>query len=1107
MSGLHIHISNRMEILAQALARIVRIPSPSALTPEIIIVQSRGMERWVSMALAELNGICAAAYFPFPNAFLEDLFKKMRPDLPEISPFDPEIMTFRLMRIIPRQLNQTGFDHLKTYLADDDSGLKLFQLSSRIANLFDQYLVFRPQLIFQWEAKKEEKKQPQLWQAKLWRELAKGKEHLHRARMRENLLEGLKHPDFDPANLPQRVSIFGISYLSPFHLQAFAALTEFLEIHFFLIDPCREYWADIVSERELKKMRRGSPRVAENIEWYHFEKGNRLLAAMGALGRDFFEMVADLDGEIHEQFEDPGELSVLTGIQSDILHLKDREVSPAEAPAKAASAESPMFESHPQPLTMLSGDTSIQVHSCHSPMREIEVLHDNLLAMFEDDSDLMPKDIIVMTPDMDTYAPYVQAVFAAQIDDALRIPFSIADQSPRRESRIVEGFLALLDLSGSRFGAAQVVGFLEFPAIKEKFGLVDSDLNVIERWIKDTGIRWGIDKNSRLRAGLPGYSENTWRAGLERLLLGFAMPGENRHLFNGILPYDNIEGAEVQILGKLLEFIDRLFEWVEILDRPKKLHEWQTALLTLLENFFMPDENTERDLQYLRNMLADLSDKETLAGFNHNIGPAVIGCYLKSLLEQKNYGANFLTGGITFCAMLPMRSIPFKVICLIGMNNDAFPREYQSLNFDLIAKYPKIGDRSRRNDDKYLFLESIISARHKLYISYVGQSIQDNTLIPPSVLVSELLDNIENSFTAPGKDILERIVTIHRLQPFSSAYFKGDSGLFSYSLENMLACDGAGEKRVARPFISQALPMTAEEEQTWQTLDLDSLCLFFSHPTKFFLQRRLGIVLEDVVPLSDERETFNLNPLERYLIGQNLLKSRLSGVTPADFEPVQKAMGQLPHGSVGDYHYQEMSIEVEKFLEKIEGFIGAVPKKPIEVDFEIADFHIRGRISEVSEAGRVQLRYARLRAKDLLTSWIYHLICCHAGPADYQGTGFLICKDAAVQFDRVTDCGPILQDLLELFHQGLVLPIRFFPNSSYEYAEHLLNKAASELAALNKAKRKWLGSQFSDYATGESNDPYYDLCFRQSEPLDEVFEDIAVRVFSPLLAYSREIVL
>ena len=1096
-----------MEILAQELARIVRTPLPSPLTRETIIVQSRGMERWVSMALAEHNGVCANAYFPFPNTFLEDIFKKMRPDLPGISPFDPEIMTFRLMGVIPRLLDRPGFGHLKTYLADDDSGLKLFQLSGRIADLFDQYLVFRPQLIFQWEKKKEEKITPQVWQAKLWRELARGNEAMHRARLRENLLEHLKQLNFDRSDLPERVSIFGISYLPPFHLQTFAALSELIEIHFFLIDPCREYWADIVSDREIKSMRRKSPGVSENIEWYHFEKGNRLLAAMGALGRDFFEMIADFDCDIHEQFEDPGEASVLAAIQSDILYLRDREVSPMEGTASAASSAQPLFETGLRPLTITPDDNSIQIHSCHSPMREIEVLHDNLLAMFEDDPDLMPKDIIVMTPDIETYAPYVQAVFAAQIDEALRIPFSIADQCPRRESRIVEGFLALLDLSGSRFGAAQIVRLLEFPGIKERFGLVDYDLKIIERWVRDTSIRWGIDKDSRLRAGLPGYAENTWRAGLERLLLGYAMPGENRHLFEGILPYDNIEGAEAQILGRLLEFLDRLFEWAETLDTPKRLGEWQTALLALIENFFKPDENTERDLQILRHFLSGLSDREAVSGFDQDIGPEVVGRYLTSLLEQNNYGANFLTGGITFCALLPMRSIPFKVICLVGVNNDAFPREYQPFNFDLIAKYPKTGDRSRRNDDKYLFLESIISARHKLYISYVGQSIQDNSRIPPSVLVSELLDSIENSFESSDKNILERIVRVHKLQPFSPAYFQGDGGLFSYSLENLLACAGAGQKKVPRPFISQALSLSAEETQEWQQLDLDSLCLFFSHPTKFFLQRRLGIILEDTVPLSDERENFNLNPLERYLIDQNLLKGCFSGVTIADFEPVQKALGQLPHGNVGDYHYREMSIEVEKFFEKIDGFAGAASQNPIDVDFEIAGFHLRGRLSLLAETGHVQFRYARRRARDLLKSWVYHLVWCHAAPAGGRRTSFLICKDSTVRFDWLPDSQRILEDLLNLFRRGLMRPIHFFPDSSFEYAEHVLKKTASKQAALNKARRKWNGSQFAGYAKGESDDPYYNLCFRHSDPLDEAFEDIAVRVFSPLLGHCREMIL
>jgi len=1107
MAGLSVYSSNRLEILAKKLAGIVQTPLPTPFTTEIIVVQSRGMERWVSMELARLNGVSANCCFPFPNAFLEDIFKKMMPDLPEISPFDPGIMTFRLMKIIPNCLDLTGFENLKTYLADDHTHLKLFQLSSRIADSFDQYLVFRPQLMFQWEKIKEEKTQPQIWQSQLWRELARGNESRHRARLRENLLEQIKSFRFDTTHLPVRVSIFGISYLPLFHLQAFAELSRLIEINFFLIDPCREYWADIVSDQEIKKIRRKYLQVAENIEWYHFEKGNRLLASMGALGRDFFEMICGLECEIHEQFEEPEEISVLACIQSDILHLRDRETHSADMSGGFSSAEHQPFESQTEPFRMPESDTSIQVHSCHSPMREIEVLHDNLLAMFEEDPDLLPKDIIVMTPDIETYAPYTHAVFDAQADKALRIPFSIADQSPRKGSRMIEGFLALLDLPGSRFGAVQVVGLLEFPGIKERFGLVESDLKIIERWIRDTRIRWGIDADSRLNDGLPGFSENTWHAGLERLMLGYAMPGENNHMFKGILPFDNIEGSEVQILGKFLEFIDRLFLWAQRLNYPRKLSEWQTTLLALLEQFFRPDEDTEKELQFLRNLLDELAGKEAFSDFRERIGPEVIRSYLKSLLEQNSFGSGFLTGGVTFCAMLPMRSIPFKVICLVGINNDTFPRDYQPLNFDLIAKYPRAGDRSRRNDDKYLFLESIISARKKLYISYVGQSIQDNSAIPPSVLVSELLDTIGKSFKTPGKNILDQIITTHRLQPFSTWYFRQGTGLFSYSTENMLAAAGAVEQRELRPFIIGKLPMTSAEAGEWQKLDLDSVYLFFNNPAKFFLQRRLGIILEDEVPLSEERENFELIALDRYLVEQNMVKNRLSGMAFEDFKPIQKAIGQLPHGSVGDYHYDEMSIDVEDFVTKIERFSCAIPKNSIKVDLEIAGFHLKGRLSAISEPGYVHIRYARRRVKDLLKSWIYHLIFCHEAPPDYQQNSFLICKDSAVQFDRVSDSNRVLHDLLELFSRGLAEPIHFFPNSSFEYADQLLRRSASEQSALNKAQKRWSGSNFSKYSKEESEDPYYDLCFRQSDPLDEAFKNIALKVFEPLIANSREIIL
>jgi exodeoxyribonuclease V gamma subunit len=1106
-TNLKLFASNRFEILAKQLAGVVQTPLPTPFTPEIIVVQSRGMERWISMELARLNGISANCFFPFPNAFLENIFKELIPNLPDVSPFDPEIMTFRLMKIIPQCAGQKGFENLQAYLVEDGNHLKLYQLAGRIADLFDQYQVFRPQLLFRWEQSKEEKKPPDVWQAGLWRELSRGYERLHRARLRETLLKQIRDLRLDPARLPARVSLFGISHLPLFHLQTFAELSRLIEVNLFLIEPCREYWADIMSEREVKKIRRKNPQVAENIEWYHFEKGNRLLANMGTLGRDFLKLISDLDCDIFEQFAEPQEHSMLSCLQSDILNLRDREFNMNTGPPGLPSDIDHISGSQSEIFQLSEHDTSVQVHSCHSPMREIEVLHDNLLAMFEEDSDLMPKDIIVMTPDIEKYAPYIHAVFDSQTDKSLRIPYSVADQSPRTESRMIEGFLALFDINDGRFGAVQVLSLLEYPGMKERFDLAESDIELIERWVTDTQIRWGIDADSRLDAGLSGFTENTWQSGLQRLILGYAMPGLQHHMFNGILPYDNIEGGDAQTLGNFLSFIERLISWSKKLAQPQTLRSWQMTLAALVDRFFKLDENQERQLQVLRNFLDNLADIENKADFHDDVQPAVIKSYLKSRLDQNRYGSGFLTGGITFCAMLPMRSIPFKIICLIGMGNDAYPRDFQPLNFDLIARHPQPGDRSRRNDDKYLFLESILSARQTLYISYVGQSIQDNSILPPSVLVSELLDTIEKSFVGlDQRNPLEKIVTKHRLQAFSSWYFRGGTGLFSYSIDNMLA--SRSEKADPPTFFETRIPQSPEEVAQGQKLELDSLCRFFSNPTRFFIQRRLGFFLADNISMLEDRENFVLIALEKYLVEQNLLKARLSGSDLVDFKPIQKALGQLPHGHVGDFSYNEMSVEVEGFVKKIERFTSAAPMDSLEIDVQLAGFDLRGRVPDITESGWVNIRYARKNVKNILSSWIYHLVLCHEAPPEYPRTSFLISKNSAIQFGPVPESKALIETLLNLFRSGLEEPIHFFPESSHEYAQQKLIKSLSDQAALAKAGQKWRGGNPPrKFTKAESDDRYYDLCFRRMDPLDDGFRKIALLVFTPIIANSKEIIL
>ena len=1102
MSGLKIFTSNKLEILAEQLAQMVRTPVSSTFAAEIIVVQSAGMERWISLELAKHNGICANFQFPFPNSFLEEIAKQVMPPFPDPAPFDPDVLMFKIMKILPDCTQMTEFEGLKAYLAKDATHLKRLQLSNKLADIYDQYQVFRPEMIFRWErgqkGAKEEHPEDK-WQAQLWRQLVNDPENRHRARLQRDLIKKLKIDPSQFTNLPERIFIFGISYLPLFHIEAFVALSQLVEMNLFLLNPCREYWSDIVSEKQMQRIKRKYPPSADIATELHLEEGNRLLASMGTHGKDFFTVVSGFDFQMHADYQDPGCPHLLACIQSDILNLRDRKAAADHAKDQSkhiAASETPALF-HLDDL-----DTSIQIHCCHSPMREIEVLHDNLLAMFDENPHLMPKDIVVMTPDIEIYAPFIQAVFEAQTDERLRIPFSIADQSARSQSRLIDGFFSLLDLKGSRVGAARVMRLLESPGVKERFKLDTTDIEVVERWIRDTRIRWGIDASSRQKLGLPAVSENTWQAGIQRLLLGYAMPGKDQRMFEGILPYDNVEGNEIHSFGRFLGFIDCVFRYAEELNRPKQLKQWCTVLNHLLDDFFLPDEKTEREINALRNILDDLGHRQTGIGFDEQLEFEPIRFYLGQRLDKMSFGSGFMTGGVTFCAMLPMRSIPFKVVCLIGMNSDQFPRDFQPLTFDLIAKHPQPSDRSRRNDDKYLFLESIISAREKLYISYVGQNIQDNSRIPPSVLVSELLDTIEKGFDLPGQDILKQVVTFHRLQAFSPQYFKNDAKLFSYSEENRdtAACLNKREKPV--PLITRILPLTPVEEEALHQLDLETLCRFFSNPAKFLLQQRLGIYIDKTSMLTDKREDFELNFLDKFLVEQNMVSSRLKGRDLDDYRPLQLAMGQLPHAKVGTFYYNEMSIDVEHFISKIEPFTDRKIAGPMEAQIEINGFRLQVRLPEIYERGLIQVRYAKQRAQDMIGSWIYHLAFCEVLPQKQRPNSFLIFKNTAWQFNPVDLHRKYLADLLEMFKHGLEKPLHFFPNSSLEFVQQEQLKGKSKTTALKMAQKKWLST---DFARGESDNPYYDICFKMDDPLDASFQEIAKTVFKPLLANCTEI--
>ncbi len=1106
MPGLKLVTGNRLEILSEHLVRILANPLPSPFSPEIILVQSKGMERWLSMEIARQTGVCANFRFPFPNSFLYEILKKIIPDLPEepfMTGFEPDVLAFKIMKVLPLCLNVPGFEGIGLYLKDDVKQLKLFQLSDKIANIFDQYLVFRPEMIFRWESGEED-----LWQAKLWRELTADPDVIHRAKLQRILLEKIKKKNIDKEKLPQRLSVFGISYLPLFHLNFYAHLSEIIDVNMFLLNPCREYWADIVSDKEIKFIR-GGYAEKEYYDDMHLDKGNSLLSSMGVEGKDFFSLISELNCEVEECFAEPeisaGTCSMLSLIQSDILNLKDPDSNDSK------NAESGLCGCNGH-----EAQPSIQIHSCHSPMREIEVLYDNLLYMFEKNQDLLPKDIVVMAPDIETYAPFINAVFNGSIDTKNKIPFFISDRSLKNSSHIIEDFFSLLDLKNSRLGATRIMALMESSGIKEKFGFIIKDIKTARRWIKQTNIRWGKDSSSRVELGLPDFSENTWKSGIDSLLLGYAMgnadsadinrDGFGDRMFAKILPYNNFDSGDLNCFGKILGFLDKIFYWADILNSKMNLSSWSIKLKLLLEDFFPINNETEPEIQVLKKSFDSLIKIQESSGFEKKIELDVIRSFFDNIFEKSKESSGFITGGVTFCSALPMRSVPFEIVCLLGMNDDAFPRKFKTAGFDIIAKHPRPGDRSGRNDDKYLFLETIISARKKLYISYVGQSIQDNTGIPPSILVSELVDYIARKFKNKREN--DHIIIKQRLQPFSTRYFEGDRYLFSYSEEDFAACTGISERKKERLLISGEISKPSEE---WKNIDIESLCLFYANPAKFFMQKRLSLFIDKNPEssddysdgYSDDRENFNLGGLDSYLTGNELVDYYFSGSNVKDFLPVQRAKGMLPHGNAGEYIFNEIKADADIFCKKTGRFTRDPKIDPVDVSLLIEGFRLTGTIGDVYENGRIHIRYAKKRAKDLLRNWIFHLALCRIFKKKSQ-TSCLICKDSAWEFDYVKESKVILLNLLKLYEKGLSKPLHFFPESSHEFADAKIRKEKSEKFAANKAYNRWI-----DRFKGESDDQYYRLCFGKMDNIDDFvnaeFKDNAAMVYAPLFNNFKQI--
>jgi exodeoxyribonuclease V gamma subunit len=980
---------------------------------------------------------------------------------------------------MPTAPSTDTFAPLHRYLADDDA-VKRHGLARKLAQCFDSYLAYRPEWVGTWlSGKQVGLGEHEAWQAWLWQQIGREAGDLPDAHPAELFFRALEQDPSLVERLPRRVTVFGIGAMPPPYLDIFKRLGRHIDVSFYLVNPCREYWGDLVTQRALARAALETPDALPLLE-----TGHPLLGSLGQVTRASFERLAG-ENDV-ELFVEVGEGNLLDALQADILDMRRRE--PDER------------------LPLAAEDDSIQFHVCHGATREIEVLHDRLLKLFATDSTLQPHDVLVLTPDIVGMAPLIEAVFSAQ-GEHRSIPFTIADRPLELEAPLLRAFNALLDLAHGRFDAESVLGVLEQPCIAERFGFDGESLELVRAWVGESGIRWGQSGAARAARGLPAEEMHSWNFGLKRMLLGVALPEKNNELFEGVLPFDAIEGVRAQALGKLLGFMDALDSTLQQLGRDRSVAEWALLLPLICQRFCydearlsFADNSAQRAVNTLRTTLQQLAKAAQQARCDEAVSLDVMRRELTSRMNDMPPGWAFLGGGVTFAQFMAYRGMPARVVCLIGMNDGAFPRNPAQPGFDLLSKYRQPGDRELRAEDRHAFLEALLSAREFLHVSYSGRGIRDNAELPPSMLVAELRDALDMTAVAKNGGSASAALTVHhRLQAFSSRYFDGsDARLYSYSAHYAHAATAAqGEREAPRPFLTQILPDASPE---LLTITPQQFVNFFRNPAQHLLRNRLGIHLEESEGLLETVEPFVPDGLTRYWLRNRIVEDWQTGVRkPEDAYALAHARGMLPHGAAGEVWFKQQWGAFAPFAEQIATRCGeALP--PCRIDLQAAGVTVQGSISglqqwndpELGEVVHLQWRVGDIRPVDRLSLWLTHVLLHAAGRR---------CSSVLWTMNEAWSLAPLdvcdIDQLFALYKRGSAELLPFFPATSMHWL------TAQREGKSSFWQKDWEPSQFNVRA--ESLDPYVDLAWRGCDPFNQDFEILAGQIYGPMLEHASAV--
>jgi exodeoxyribonuclease V gamma subunit len=1147
---LHIHRAERADRLLDALAEVVAEPLDDPLQPETVAVPTRGIERWVTQGMSHVlgttvgraDGVCANVSFPFPGRLVGGAVATATGIDRDTDPWRTERAVWPLLEEVDARLEQPWLATLAAHLSAGGEGSQghRFSLVRHLADLYDRYAIHRPDMVRAWADGRDEDgagnpvPKEMAWQAQLWRCLRYRIDRPSPAERLPDACERLRQ-DAELLDWPRRVSLFGLTRLPASFVQALHAIAEHRDVHLFLLHPSPGLWARVADAvDELGAPRRRSQDHTAGLP------SNPLLRSWGRDAREMQLVIAGFGGTVaeHHRRADLEAATLLQRLQADVH-------------ADRLPPGAPLPDQPDRRAPLAKDDNSVQVHACHGRARQVEVVRDAVLHLLDSTDGLEPRDVIVMCPDIDAFAPLIHAAFGAvntdeEDEDAAQpgnrppgLRVRLADRSLRQTNPLLAVVARLLELAQSRVSASEVIDLAGRDLVRRRFRFDDDDLARIEAWIPAAGIRWGIDAAHRAPFELDAVDANTWRAGLKRILVGAAMAQRDGRLLRGVLPVDDVESGDIDLAGRFAELVDRLAGALDSLQGDRPIHQWVDRIAEAADALTAAGPAQAWQRGQLARILDDVSgEAEDDRGASAvMLGLAEVRALLTDRLRGHPTTANFRTGHLTICTMVPMRSVPHRVVCLLGLDDREFPRRSSPDGDDLLARTPHVGDRDPRTEDRQLLLDALLAARDHLVITYAGRSERTNERRPPAVPVGELLDVIDATVATgrqrDGVEVAarEEIVVEHPLQPFDDRSFR--TGYLvpdrPWSFDEVAL---AGARALAgpsgqRPRVAAGVLDPLDDD----VIEVDELVRFLQHPARAFLRHRLGIRLADGDDEPADNMPVWLSPLEQWAVGQRLLEARLSGSDAATSEAAERARGSLPPGALAEVCLRHVRPTVEELVTAAQPH-GTGDFESLEVNLRLPDGRsVVGSVPGVHGDCILAVFYSRLGAKHRLATWVRLLTAsaCHPqrslravtiGRAADVGTGVstsvmrLPGDDAA---DRRQAALDHLAVVVDLYDRGMRECLLLYCGTSEAYAR----AQRDGRNAVSAGRRVWESRYGYD---GEDKDAEHDLVLGREVPFDELiamhptddeagegwpvaepgrFGRYAVRLWAPLLAAEQ----